>query len=163
MIEISPAKSSELTAIMAIENQGFSPAEAASPAAMQERIEKIPDTFLVAHEDDQVLGYIVGPAYHERYIDDALFDQVVPNKPEDGTQTILSLATAPFAQKRGFASQLLEALEYQAKKDKRQLISLTCLERLIPFYQAHGYQNEGVAASTHGGETWYNMTLDLTK
>lgn len=55
MIEISPAKSSELTAIMAIEKQGFSPAEAASRAAMQERIEKIPDTFLVVHEDDQVL------------------------------------------------------------------------------------------------------------
>lgn len=77
----------------------------------------------------------MGPAYHERYIDDTLFDQVVPNKPEDGTQTILSLATAPFAQKRGVASQLLEALAHQAKNDKSQL---------IPFYQAHGYQDEGV-------------------
>lgn len=40
MIEIAEAKLSELTEIMAIENEGFSQSEAATPKAMKERIEK---------------------------------------------------------------------------------------------------------------------------
>ncbi|WP_096817092.1 GNAT family N-acetyltransferase [Lactococcus fujiensis] len=161
MIEIAEAKLSELTEIMAIENEGFSQSEAATPKAMKERIEKISDTFLVASEKGQVLGYIVGPAYHRRYIDDDLFEKVEPNHEMDTTQTILSLATADFARKRGIATQLLKALEKVARKQNRAIISLTCLEKLIPFYEAHGYQNEGIAESIHGGEKWYNMTLTL--
>lgn len=36
---------------------------------------------------------------------------------------------------------------------------LTCKERLIPYYERFGFRNEGLSASTHGGETWYQMRL----
>lgn len=38
-------------------------------------------------------------------------------------------------------------------------VVLTCKERLIPYYERFGFRNEGLSASTHGGETWYQMRL----
>ena len=36
---------------------------------------------------------------------------------------------------------------------------LTCKERLIPWYAGFGFVNEGLSASVHGGEVWYQMRL----
>lgn len=32
-------------------------------------------------------------------------------------------------------------------------------ERLIPYYEKFGYQNQGVSDSAHGGAVWYDMRL----
>lgn len=160
-MEIRLAILSALTEIMSIENTGFTPDEAATELAMKARIEQIPDTFLVALENDRVLGYVVGPASNQRYIDDSLFDQVQPNRAGDDYQTILSLAVAPEHQHQQVASQLLTALEKVALSQGRKAVTLTCLERLIPFYEAHGYVNEGQAKSTHAGEIWYNLVKNF--
>ena len=160
-MEIKPATLSVLTEIMAIENAGFTPDEAATEAAMKARIQQIPETFLVAYENEQVLGYVVGPASSQRYIDDSLFEQVVPNQAGADFQTILSLAVRPDCQHQQIASHLLLALEKVAKSQGRKAVTLTCLERLIPFYEAHGYINEGQASSTHAGEIWYNLVKPL--
>ncbi len=48
-----------------------------------------------------------------------------------------------------------------ARKENRVLISLTCLKRLVPFYEQNSYKNEGVADSVHAYEVWYNMVLPL--
>ncbi len=55
-INFRPARPSDLTAIMAIEQAGFTPQEAATSASMQARIAAYPDTFIVAVAADQVLG-----------------------------------------------------------------------------------------------------------
>jgi ribosomal protein S18 acetylase RimI-like enzyme len=161
-MEIRNAKLEDLEEIMRIENIGFSSNEAATINAMKERIEKISDTFLVAvDEKDKVLGYIVGPVTNKRYINDELFDAVVPNNLSFSTQTILSLATSPEARGKGVGKSLLLKLHDIAISQNREIISLTCLEKLIPFYDSHGYVNEGIADSKHGGEIWYNMTKNL--
>jgi GNAT superfamily N-acetyltransferase len=77
------------------------------------------------------------------------------------TQTILSLAVAPKAQGKGVATALLNELAKVSKIQGREVISLTCLEKLKPYYRAHGYVDEGIAESVHGGEVWYNMTFNL--
>ncbi|MGY0337619.1 hypothetical protein ACW185_08840 [Limosilactobacillus fermentum] len=40
-------------------------------------------------------------------------------------------------------------------------MTLTCLVDRIPFYERNGYQNHGVATSTHANEVWYNMIKPL--
>ncbi len=50
-LHYEPARPDELLDIMKIENAGFSPAEAATTDAMQERISAYPDTFIVAKND----------------------------------------------------------------------------------------------------------------
>lgn len=161
-MNIRNAQLQDLEKIMFIENISFSKEEAASQSSMQERIENISDTFLVAIDDkEEVLGYIVGPLSRDRYINDELFDEVIPNDKSLPVQTILSLATSPDSRGLGIATILLQELAKIAKINGQKLISLTCLEKLKPFYSSHGYKDEGISSSTHGGEVWYNMTLDL--
>ena len=149
------------SAIMTIEQAGFTPDEAASEAAMAQRIAVIPDTFLVAHDHGQVAGYIVGPAMTKRYISDDLFTALTTNSADAPYLAVFSLAVAPAQQGRGVGGALLDAFAKRARTQGRQAITLTCLERLVPFYEAHGYINEGMADSDHAGEVWLNMVREL--
>lgn len=160
-LRFEEAQPQDLDQVMVIENAGFSPEEAATRKAMKDRITKYPDTFIVAKKGKKVAGYIVGPAYDKRYLDDRLYVCSHSNRKEDPYQTVLSLAVSPDYRKQGIGSALLEQLAVVAKKEGRKLISLTCLKRLIPFYEQNGYVNEGVADSSHAGEVWYNMVLVL--
>lgn len=161
MTLIQPAQPQDLSQIMTIENAGFSSAEAATEASMAERIQQIPDTFLVAKQRKTIVGYIVGPAFDQRYLTDDLFERTMPNAAGDAYQTVLSLAVSPLHRHEGVAGQLLEALAVVAFDQHREAITLTCLEKLVPFYERHGYVNEGVSASSHAGETWYNLVRPL--
>lgn len=154
----------DLEQIMEIERSGFSPAEAASKEAMIERIQVINDSFLlVVNEDDQPIGYAVGPVIPERYLYDELFEKTVPNPSTGGYQTItiLSLVVAPAYQKLGIASTLLTELAQRSREAERIGLTLTCLKELIPFYEKNGYQVEGISSSQHAGEIWYDLVLDL--
>lgn len=154
----------DLARIMTIEKSGFSPAEAASEKAMLERIQKIPDSFLLAiDENQQILGYAVGPVISERYLSDELFEKTVPNPKTGGFQTILSLVVAPEYYHLGIASRLLSQFSQDARKKQRSGITLTCLANLIPFYQKNHYQVEGISESTHANEVWYNLVRDFSK
>lgn len=148
-------------AIMKIENQGFSPAEAASRAAMKERIENIPETFIVAAKQEEILGYIVGPTFSQRYLTDELYQHTLSNNKSDAYQTVLSLAVARPYRHHKIGTQLLTQLAQVARFQKRQAITLTCLADLIPFYEVNGYINEGLSASQHADEKWYNMVKIL--
>ncbi|GAT18199.1 GNAT family acetyltransferase [Secundilactobacillus silagincola] len=161
MFKFQPAKPNQLDAIMTIENQGFTPDEAASRTSMAQRIEQISDTFIVASQGSQVLGYAVGPASNERYLTDDLYDHLTTNNSTDRYQTVLSLAVAKDARGKGLGSKLLTKLADVARIQNREAITLTCLAKLVPFYERNGYVNEGVSASTHAGETWYNMIKSL--
>lgn len=161
-IHFQSALPEDLKAIMAIENSGFSKAEAATETSMSQRIQLISDTFITAKDDQgTVLGYVVGPAFSQRYLTDALFQQVHQNDPKDAYQTVLSLAVARHQQQQGIASSLLDQLAKVARTQHRVAITLTCLQRLVPFYQRNGYQNEGVSQSDHAGEVWYNMVFTI--
>lgn len=160
-LKFEEAQAQDLDEIMAIENAGFSPQEVATRKAMKDRIQDYPDTFIVAKDGQKVVGYIVGPAYDKRYLDDSLYESSHPNRKDDPYQTVLSLAVSPDYRGQGIGSQLLKQLAIVAKKEGRKLISLTCLQKLIPFYEQNGYVNEGVADSSHAGEVWYNMVLVL--
>lgn len=47
------------------------------------------------------------------------------------------------------------------RKEKREGVTLTCLEALVPFYEENGYRNEGKSNSTHAGEVWFNLVKEL--
>lgn len=155
-------QASDLERIMEIEDSGFSPEEAATKEAMKERIETINDSFILAvNESNFPVGYVVGPVIQERYLYDELFKQTTANPKTSGYQTILSLVTDPAYQKSGIASGLLAELAKVSRARQRTGITLTCLENLIPFYEKNGYKVEGISASQHAGEVWYDMVLDL--
>ncbi|MFJ8260847.1 GNAT family N-acetyltransferase [Rummeliibacillus sp. NPDC094406] len=147
--------------IMEIEQLSFTPEEAATEVAFVNRIRMIPDSFLVAVEEGEIVGFINGPVMDNAYITDDLFSETKENPDNGGVQSILGLAVHPTHRKKGIASRLLSNLEKDAALKNRTAVTLTCLDALIPFYEKHGYQNDGVSESAHGGEVWYNMTKRL--
>ncbi|UUX33375.1 GNAT family N-acetyltransferase [Fundicoccus culcitae] len=156
------AELKDLDRIMEIEQAGFTADEAASRSAMEERIALIPDTFVVAvNADGAILGYAVGPVVEQRYLFDELFEKIEANPVSGGFVSLLSVAVAPEFAGAGVASGLLGEVERRARLAGREGITLTCLADLIGFYEKNGYVNEGVSASEHAGEVWYNLVREL--
>lgn len=161
LLKIRNVKMEDLSELVVIEGLCFKKEEAATEEAFQRRIQSIPDSFLVAEEDGNIIGLINGPVIESSYITDDLFSVTKANPAAGGHQSILGLAVSPHFQKRGVASALLTHFEKEASEKKRETITLTCKDSLIAFYENRGYLNKGVSTSEHGGVTWYNMVKKL--
>lgn len=161
MIKITAIDPQDLPAILRIERLGFNEAEAGTAAQYQARINQLADTFLAARDADQLVGFIVGPVVDARfkYIEDWMYEANVQNRAQPGgNQMIQTIAVDPDYRGQGIGSSLLQAIEKQAIQNQRHHIALTCLLDRVPFYEKNGYVNQGIAASEHAGEVWYNMT-----
>lgn len=133
----------DLEEVVNLESAAFKMTKEQTKNDMMGRIENYPDTFLVAQEDGKVIGHIFGPAFNKRYIEDELYFENHPNQKDDRYQMVLSLAVLPEYLKQGVATKLIEAMTQEARKQNRQAISLTCLPKLIKFYEKRGFHNEG--------------------
>jgi len=162
MMHIRNVRKEDLEQLIALENTGFTPEEAATKQAFINRIATISDTFLIAEEKNQMIGYVNGPVLSVPFITDDLFDQTIPNPEIGGYQSILGIVVAPDYQGKGVAGNLLHAFENQAREKSRLTVTLTCRQSLIAFYEKKGYTNRGIAASQHGGIQWFNMDKKLS-
>ncbi|UDI77280.1 GNAT family N-acetyltransferase [Staphylococcus taiwanensis] len=151
----------DYSTIVELENQGFTPDEAATPQAIEERINIIPDTFIIAEKDGQIAGYINGPVISKKYITDDLFETIKPNPDIGGYISILGLVVAKDYQRQGLAGQLLTQFENLAKQQSRHGVTLTCRQELVPLYEKYGYINEGESESQHAGLKWYNLVKEV--
>ncbi|UCZ54953.1 GNAT family N-acetyltransferase [Bacillus shivajii] len=163
MLTIRNVNDEDLPVLIHIENQCFTEEEAATEEAFKQRIQQIPDSFFVAEKNSEVAGYINGPVIQTRYITDDLFTNIIKNPTHGHHQSILGLAVSPKFQREGVARALLQHLDKEASAKSRETITLTCKGNLISFYEKHGYVNEGVSDSTHGGVVWYNMSKMIKK
>jgi len=161
MLKIRNAAIKDLSEAVEVEHLCFSKEEAATKESTEQRIRLIPDSYFVAEENGVIIGLINGPVIKTKFITDDLFKNIQENPAAGGHQSILGLAVDPKHQKRGIAASLLQHLEKEAAAKKRETITLTCKENLISFYEKHGYYNNGVSSSEHGGITWYNMSKKL--
>lgn len=157
---IRHANMEDLEDVVRIEQANFSPAEAATPEAMAERLKVISDTFLIAEIDGKVAGYIEGPVVTHRYLTDELFHHVVPNVAEGGFIAVTSLSVSEDFKGQGIGTSLLAALKDLAVSQNRLGINLTCHDYLIGYYEMNGFVDEGESLSTHGGAKWYNMVWE---
>ncbi|MBT2699125.1 GNAT family N-acetyltransferase [Bacillus sp. ISL-40] len=161
MLKIRNVKLEDLPNLIDIEHLCFTKEEAATKEAFEKRIHFISDSFFVAEEKDVIVGLVNGPVIDRAYITDDLFSDIKENPVSGGHQSILGLAVSPYFQKRGVASALLAHIETEASAKKRETMTLTCKADLIHFYENHGYLNNGVSSSHHGGVIWYNMSKKL--
>lgn len=115
MFQFRKVRPEDLSQIIKIENQGFSKEEAATAKALEERINIINDTFIVAEIENEIAGYINGPVINQLYITDDLFETITANQKRDGYLSILGLAVANKYQKQGLAKLLLQEFEKVAK------------------------------------------------
>ncbi|MCI2773824.1 GNAT family N-acetyltransferase [Staphylococcus petrasii] len=151
----------DLPTLIELENKGFTPEEAATPEATEQRIEIIPDTFIIAEQDGEIAGYINGPVIPQKYITDDLFETIRPNPSIGGYLSVLGLVVSEKYQSQGLGGQLLNQFENLARQHSRLGVTLTCREELVPFYEKYGYTNEGLSDSQHAGIKWYNLVKEL--
>lgn len=152
----------DLKQLILIENEGFSKEEAATEEAFVERIELIPDTFIVAEKEGEIVGYINGPIINQPYITDDLFVKIKENPTRGGYQSILGLAVSKHARGQGMAKILIGNMEKLVKENERKGITLTCKQDLVSFYEKLGFINHGLSESQHGGVHWFNMVKEST-
>lgn len=157
MFTIRNVQTTDLEQLLLIENEGFSKDEAATKEAFIERIQLIPDSFIVAEKDGVILGYINGPIINKPYITDDLFEKIKENPKSGGYQSVLGLAVSKLARNQGLAGILIKKMEELVKENEREGITLTCKQELVTFYEKYGFTNHGMSESKHGGEIWYNL------
>ena len=126
---------------------------------MKQRINKIPDTFIIEKEG-RIIGYINGPVINQRYITDDLFEEIQPNPNSGDYLSVLGLVVNKDYQGQGTAGKLLEQFEKLAKQQLRCGVTLTCREALVSLYERYGYNNE--ENQPHNiGIKWYNMVKEV--
>lgn len=156
---VTPA---DLSAVAQVESACFPSAEAATVDAFATRIRTFPESFLVACQDDKILGILNGCCTDGPELADALYEPHCPHDPSAPWQTVFGLAVLPEAQHQGIAGALMRHMISLCRQRGKQGIILTCKEEKISFYQGFGFQCRGKSDSCHGGVIWYDMILPLT-
>ena len=156
-IRIRQADLSDWGAILAVEQLNFPAAEAASAEVLKERIELLPDTFLLAELHGQLAGYIVCLVVHSPYLTDDFFSKVSANPPAGAFIAIQRLSVHPHFQRQGVGTLLIAALKETAVQQDRQGICLLCPDELIAYYEMNGFVHEGISKSTYGSAVWSHM------
>lgn len=162
-LTIRKVRPEDLDRLVEVESLCFPEAEAATRESFAYRIEAFPDSFYVAEKDGVIVGLINGCVTDKPLICDELYEPEGGHNPQGENQTIFGLATHPDYQRQGIAEQLMNHLIAEARNAGRKHMVLTCKDRLIHYYEKFGYVNKGVSSSVHGGATWYDMVMDLSR
>ncbi len=160
-ITIRKATINDALILANIEAECFPAAEAATLKSIQQRIKTFPNSFFIAEEGQNAIGFINGCVTNSRVITDDMFEDVSTHNPNGDFQAIFGLDVIPQKRKNGVAAMLMKHIIDEAKKSGRKGLILTCKERLIHYYEKFGYKNIGVSNSTHGGAVWYDMILEF--
>ena len=139
-ITIRQATLSDLEEMLAIEEANPSLEEAFSRQSLEESIRKTAGTFLVAGDENQLLGYILGEAQsiHPKWIE------------------VKSLTIHPDHWGQGLGTLLLAALKQVTVELNHQGILLQSPDELLSYFEMNGFVEEEVTDSHYcSGSEWY--------
>ena len=143
-ITIRQATLSDLDEMLAIEEANFSAEEAVSRQSLEECIRKSAGTFLVARDENQLVGYVLGAEVSETH-----------------TQALLNLeikrlAIHPDHRGQGLGTLLLASLKQVAVEGGAKCLRLTCSDDFLSYFEMNGFVEEEVTDSHYGsGSEWY--------
>lgn len=156
---IRSARITDLDEIHYVESQCFPANEAATKKELKERLKSYPNHFWLMFKDDKLIAFIDGFTTNRKDLTDEMFEDAKLHDESGSWQMIFGLNTLPEYRNNGYASQLVDQMIEDAKKENRSGVVLTCKKELIEFYEKFGFVDEGLSSSTHGGEVWYQMRL----
>ena len=139
-ITIRQATLSDLEEMLAIEEANPSLEEAFSRQSLEESIRKTAGTFLVARDENQLLGYVLGEAQsiHSKWIE------------------VKSLTIHPDHWGQGLGTLLLAALKQVTVELDYQGILLQSPDELLSYFEMNGFVEEEMTESHYGsGSEWY--------
>ena len=139
-ITIRQATLSDLEEMLAIEEANPSLEEALSCQSLEESIRKTAGTFLVAGDENQLLGYVLGEAQsiHPKWVE------------------IKSLIIHPDHWGQGLGTLLLAALKQMTVELDYQGILLQSPDELLSYFEMNVFVEEEVTGSQYdSGSEWY--------
>jgi len=146
-----------------IEKICFPPNEACSREKILERVEAAPELFLVAvdRKTGKLAGFLNGIATDEYSFRDEFFTDIKLYNPKGNNVMLLGLDVLPEYRGQGLAKEIMFQYLRREQEKGRKMIFLTCLAAKVKMYTKMGYYKNGIAASTGGGEQWYEMRYRL--
>lgn len=161
--ELRTIRQDEMEQGVAIELACFSPNEACSEKSMRERVQYAPELFLAAvdKKTGKIAGTLNGLATNETKFRDAFFDEISLYDPKGENVMLLGLSVLPEYRGQGIARALMEEYSRREQKNGRKQLILTCLQDKVEMYKKMNFRDEGISASTWGGEKWHDMTRKL--
>ncbi len=147
------------SAITALEAACFPPAEAAPYASFEVRLNAFPDRFWLLYLDGELVSMVNGSLSDEDDLRDEMFHDAALHNPAGKWQMIFGVATLPAYRLRGFAGKLLDTAVDQCRREGLAGLVLTCKQAKLAYYAKHGFVNEGLSSSEHGGDVWYQMRV----
>ena len=139
-ISIRQATLSDLEEMFAIEEANPTSEEAFSRQSLEESIRKTAGTFLVAGDENELLGYVLGEvkSIHPKWIE------------------IKSLTIHPDHWGQGLGTLLLAALKQVTVELNHQGVLLQSPDELLSYFEMNGFVEEEVTESHYGcGSEWY--------
>lgn len=158
--QICPGEADEA---VEIEHICFPPNEACSKRHMKERMERAPELFFVAvdQETGRLAGFLNGIATDEERFRDEFFTDCSLHVPDGKTVMLVGLDVRPEYRGQGLARALVSGYAKREREKGRSRLVLTCHDEKIGMYEKLGFVNRGLSASVWGGETWYEMSYTL--
>lgn len=143
-ITIRQATLSDLEEMLAIEEANFSAEETLSRQSLEESIRKSAGTFLVAGDENQLLGYVLGALVSETHTH------------TNGSLEIKRLAIHPDHCGQGLGTLLLAALKQVTVELDYQGILLQSPDELLSYFEMNGFVEEEVTGIQYdSGSEWY--------
>ena len=157
--EFRSIRTEEAEQVAELEQICFPPAEAISREDIIDRVEKIPELFLVAEdrEKGKLAGYLTGLATDEEVFQDKFFTDADLSTPNGKNNMILGLGVLPEYRGQGLARELM--MRYLAREQARgrKRAILTCVDGKIGMYERMGFEYIGTSASVLGNAKWNEM------
>lgn len=145
-ITIRQATLSDLDEMLAIEEANFSAEEAVSRQSLEESIRKSAGTFLVARDENQLLGYVLGALVSETHTH------------TNGSLEIKRLAIHPDHRGQGLGTLLLAALKQVTVELDYQGILLQSPDELLSYFEMNGFVEEEVPEAQYASSSEWNLT-----
>lgn len=161
-IQIRNATIKDLNSIYEIEQISFPPGEAASLSQFEQRLQVFPNHFWLLELNNKVIGHINGIVSNSDRIYDDMFKYTELHDENGQWQSIFGIAVLPEHRNNGYAGMLINRLIEASTQQNRKGIILTCKAPLIAYYTKFGFINIGLSDSKQGGQTWYDMKLELS-
>lgn len=157
--EFRSIRKEEADQAVEIEQICFPPDQAIDAKDVRDRVEKLPEMFLVAadRKTGKLAGYLTGLATGEAEFQDKFFANADLNEPDGKYCMLLGLEVLPEYRGQGLAKELMMRYLSREQKRGREAAVLTCVEGKIGMYERMGFQYEGISASVLGDETWHEM------
>ena len=142
-IKIIQASESDLAEVVALQATSFPVEKQQSSHILEESIRKCADTFLLARDENQLLGYILGGPY--------------PHNPQ--CLEIHSLVIEADHQRQGLGTILLAAMKEVAVELEYKGIRLKSPDELLSYFEMNGFIDEETSlyATSQGfSMIWFN-------